>query len=156
MNTQIIKLISELISSVLIIAGFIITIFKPIRKKLADFIVRTSGVPTCDDKIDSSMTAINNLDKALENHIKISKSENTEAINTLEQLNRKLDSSLEAQRNTCRNTITDMYYKYASKGIMPRYKHELLIKTYTNYKSMGGNSFIDELYEEMKDIKIAD
>lgn len=153
---EILKLFASVVSSLVIIGGFIISIFKPIRKRLADWIVRTSGMPTCDDKIDKLIISVNSLDSALNKHIKESNIERNETLRELTEVNKKLDLSFENQKNTCRNMITDMYYKYGKYGEMPRYKHELLIKTYTNYKAIGGNSYIDEIYDEMKDIKIID
>ena len=145
---EILKTVASVASSLVVIGGFLVAAFKPLRKKVADWVVGTSGVPTCNAEIDKLVGTVA--------HIKQSDSERKETLDALNKVNKKLDDNLETQRNSCRNLITDMYYKYGKYGEMPRYKHELLIKTYTNYKSMGGNSFIDELYEEMKDIKVVD
>ena len=153
---EILKTVASISSSLVVIGGFLVAIFKPLRKKVADWVVGTSGVPTCNAEIDKLVGTVGNMQKALDAHIKQSDSERKETLDALSKVNKKLDDNLETQRNSCRNLITDMYYKYGKYGEMPRYKHELLIKTYTNYKSMGGNSFIDELYEEMKDIKVVD
>ena len=153
---EIIKAIAAVLSALIVIGGFVSTICAPIRKKIASWIVGTSGVSSCNAEIDNLVIAVNNMQKALNEHIKQSDFERKETLEELNKVNRKLDNNLETQRNSCRNLIVDMYYKYGRYGEMPRYKHELLIKTYTNYKSMGGNSFIDELYEEMKDIKVVD
>lgn len=153
---EILKTIASISSSLVVIGGFLVAIFKPLRKKVADWVVGTSGVLTCNAEINKLVGIVDNMQKALETHIKQSDTERKETLSELNKVNQKLDDNLETQRNTCRNLIVDMYYKYGRYGEMPRYKHELLIKTYTNYKSMGGNSFIDELYEEMKDIKVVD
>lgn len=153
---EILKTVASVASSLVVIGGFLVAVLKPLRKKVADWVVGTSGVPTCNAEIDKLIRAMNSVQKSLDAHIKQSDSERKETLDALSEVNKKLDNNLETQKNTCRNLITDMYYKYGKYGEMPRYKHELLIKTYTNYKSMGGNSFIDELYEEMKDIKVVD
>lgn len=155
-GVEILKTAASIVSSLMIIGGFVVAIFKPIRARIANWIIGTSGVPTCNAEIDKLVGIVNDMQTALNAHIKQSDTERKETLNALNTVNKKLDDNLETQRNTCRNLITDMYYKYGKEGEMPRFKHELLIKTYTNYKSMGGNSFIDELYEEMKDIKVVD
>lgn len=150
---EILKTAASVISSLVVIGGFLTALCKPIRKKIADWVIGTSGVSTCNAEIDKLVGTVNDMQKSLNAHIKQSDTERKETLNALSDVNKKLDDSIEAQRNTCRNLITDMYYKYGKEGEMPRFKHELLIKTYTNYKSMGGNSFIDELYDELKDLK---
>ena len=155
-GVEILKTAASIVSSLMIIGGFVVAIFKPVRSRIANWIIGTSGVPTCNAEIDKLVNTVVNMQKSLDEHIKQSDAERKETLGELTKVNKKLDDNLETQRNSCRNLITDMYYKYGKYGEIPRYKHELLIKTYTNYKSMGGNSFIDELYEEMKDIKIVD
>lgn len=155
-GVEILKTAASIVSSLMIIGGFVVAIFKPVRERIANWIIGTSGVPTCNLEIDKLVNTVSNMQKSLDEHIKQSDAERKETLGELTKVNKKLDDNLETQRNSCRNLITDMYYKYGKYGEIPRYKHELLIKTYTNYKSMGGNSFIDEIYEEMKDIKIVD
>lgn len=155
-GVEILKTAASIVSSLMIIGGFVVAIFKPVRARITNWIIGTSGAPTCNAEIDKLVNTVANMQKSLDEHIKQSDAERKETLGELTKVNKKLDDNLETQRNSCRNLITDMYYKYGKYGEIPRYKHELLIKTYTNYKSMGGNSFIDELYEEMKDIKIVD
>lgn len=150
------KLIASGLSAIIVIASFITAACKPIRKRFANWVVKISGNTVTNNQINEVADMVKKIQKDLTDHITSSETERQTTLNTINDINKKLDNSMESQRNTCRNLITDMYYKYGREGEIPRYKHELLIKTYSNYKSMGGNSFIDEIYAEMKEFKVVD
>ena len=48
-----------------------------------------------------------------------------------------------------RSFITGRYYVYVSQGWIPQYEKENLAYLYTEYKKLGGNSYIDILYAEL-------
>lgn len=161
--TEILKSAAAVASSITIIAALLTAIIKPFQRRFAKWIIKVSGIITCDDKIDNLSEKISDLtvsvkvlDNALEAHIRQGSDERALINSSLNDANNKLDASVESQRNMCRNIITELYYEFIKSGCMPRYKHELLIKTYMNYKSLNGNSYIDEIYSELKDIKITD
>lgn len=53
-----------------------------------------------------------------------------------------------------RSNITSKYYVYKELGEIPHYEKENMLLMYEQYKKMGGNSFIDDIMEEIKDLPI--
>lgn len=49
----------------------------------------------------------------------------------------------EALKCLLRSNITSKYYVYKKLGVVPRYEKENVNYMYTQYKNMGGNSYID-------------
>lgn len=58
------------------------------------------------------------------------------------------------QMCTLRSQMLDIYYKYKDSGKIRQYSYENFIKLYESYKAMGGNSFIDKIYEEIREWEI--
>lgn len=48
-----------------------------------------------------------------------------------------------------RSAITKIYYKYMDLGYIPQFERENVIYMHEQYKSMDGNSYIDEIYPEI-------
>ena len=46
------------------------------------------------------------------------------------------------------------YYVYKELQEIPHYEKENVLLMYSQYKKMGGNSFIDDIMEEIKDLPI--
>lgn len=63
-----------------------------------------------------------------------------------------------AAGQTCllRNSITNMYYKHSDEAdpALREYERKNLDDLYIGYKSLGGNHFVDDLYESMRDWKV--
>lgn len=55
-----------------------------------------------------------------------------------------------ANRCLLRSKIVDIYYQYKGCGKIRQYQRENLDLLYTGYKELGGNSFVDDIYEVMK------
>lgn len=55
-----------------------------------------------------------------------------------------------------RNDILGIYDRCKDKREITRYQLQSVHYTYTEYKKLKGNSFVDEIMEEIKDFKIAD
>lgn len=49
-----------------------------------------------------------------------------------------------------RTAILNIYYKGLDKKELHQYEAENLIKLYEAYKALGGNSFVDEIYSDMR------
>lgn len=49
-----------------------------------------------------------------------------------------------------RHDIVQVYEFYKEKEVMPLAVYESTMNLYDKYKAMGGNSFVDEIVEEMK------
>lgn len=57
----------------------------------------------------------------------------------------------ETDKCLLRDRITSIYYKYHHDCEMKQYDYENLEKLYTQYKKLGGNSFVDKIWEEVQE-----
>lgn len=55
----------------------------------------------------------------------------------------------EAMKCLIRSHITSIYYKHISQCEIHQYEFENLTHLYEEYKVLGGNSFIDKIYNEV-------
>jgi len=56
----------------------------------------------------------------------------------------------EGQRCLLRSQIAATYYRRCQDKCLHEYEYENLVYCYKAYKALGGNSFIDRIYEEMR------
>lgn len=56
----------------------------------------------------------------------------------------------EGQRCLLRADMLSIYYKNKDDDKIRQYEKENFIYEYKAYKALGGNSFIDDIYEEMR------
>lgn len=49
-----------------------------------------------------------------------------------------------------RNDMLAIYYKHCETKEIRQYEYENFVMLYEAYKSLGGNSFIDKIYNEVK------
>ena len=63
---------------------------------------------------------------------------------------------VEAVKCLLRNDILGIYDRCKPKKQITRYQLQSAHLSYTIYKKLGGNSFIDEIMEEIKDFEIID
>ena len=49
-----------------------------------------------------------------------------------------------------RNDMLSIYYKHCDTKEIRQYEYENFVMLYEAYKSLGGNSFIDKIYNEVK------
>lgn len=52
-------------------------------------------------------------------------------------------------KHILRALITGKYYEYTAKGYLPIYERECLSMLFEDYKTLLGNSFIDDVYEKL-------
>ena len=60
-----------------------------------------------------------------------------------------LNRSKEGERCLLRSEMLRIYYQYLETKKIRQYEFENFIKLYQAYKALGGNSFIDEIYNEV-------
>ena len=65
-----------------------------------------------------------------------------------------LGRTKEGERCLLRSEMLRIYYIYIDKREIRQYEFENFIKLYDAYKSLGGNSFIDEINLEIRDWRI--
>lgn len=59
------------------------------------------------------------------------------------------EASKEAMKCLVRSHIVSIYYKRLKQGEIYQYEYENLSLLYKQYKALGGNSFIDKIYDEI-------
>lgn len=64
------------------------------------------------------------------------------------------NKTMEGQKCLLRSEMLKIYYKNSETQTIRQYEFENYIKLYEAYKSLGGNSFIDEINEEIHKWKI--
>jgi len=68
---------------------------------------------------------------------------------------KKNDRNIEkALKCLLRSSITKIYYEYVPKGFIPQYEKENVTYLYTQYKELGGNSYICQIYPEIMNLPI--
>lgn len=69
----------------------------------------------------------------------------------LETIDRKIKSSEENDLAILRNTITHIYFKYKDEKRIPHYEKENVMYLYARYQALNGNSYIQNVVQEIKD-----
>ena len=57
--------------------------------------------------------------------------------------------SIEGEKCLLRSEILRIYYKNLDSKVIHQFEMENFLKLYEAYKALGGNSFIDEVHEEI-------
>ena len=55
----------------------------------------------------------------------------------------------EGQKCLLRSDMLRTYYKHRDDGQIRQYEYENFLTTYKAYRALGGNSFIEHIYEEV-------
>ena len=61
---------------------------------------------------------------------------------------------IDGQRCLLRSSMLQTYYRHADTETIRQYEYENFIKEYDAYKALNGNSFIDDIYKEVRTWKI--
>lgn len=69
---------------------------------------------------------------------------------TDEEQNKRLDKLIQSSNDMLRKEITKIYYKYLPYKALPRFVKEELVTMYTDYRQQNGNSYVEEIFEEMR------
>ncbi len=64
------------------------------------------------------------------------------------------DKIREGQRCLLRSEIVQIYYRHKKDQQLREYEFRNLEQCYNAYKALGGNSFVDHIYEEMQEWEI--
>ena len=115
--------------AIVTIVGLIVMVFKPIRNKFVEFVTKISGKDKTAEQLDKILTSVNDL--TAQNQIQS-----------------------EALVSVIRNTIMHLYYKYRNADTISAYERENIEKLFAAYQALGGNSFVAECVEEIRNIQI--
>jgi hypothetical protein len=65
-----------------------------------------------------------------------------------------LEALREGQRSLLRSQVVGLYYRRLDRRGLHPYEYKNLEHCYRAYKALGGNSFVDHLYETMRSWEI--
>lgn len=72
----------------------------------------------------------------------------------VEAKNKNEKAQTEAIKTLLQNSLTNIYYVYSEIGEIPDYAYKNWLNLFNAYKNLGGNDFVDELNEKMKEMKV--
>lgn len=143
------------------IAGAIVLVLGELGKVIVN-IIRAKKEPNQQDlelkdqlqrekeKNDAAIEAFTEFGKEMKKAFEEFKSDITQKF---EEMDTKIDSyreeTREINRSELRHSITEIYFEHCDDKMLDMNTKNDLCSLYESYKSIGGNSFAHELYEEM-------
>ena len=127
---EIITNIGAVIGVVLSCITLITLLCKPLRNKIAGWIRKTSHMEETRAAVDEVRAMMQQLMAA---------EESKQAMLRLFK---------ESQLSLLRDSITDLYFKYLPKKEVPTYERKDMVKLFESYRKLGGNSYVQTIYEE--------
>lgn len=128
---DILKIISGAMTSLLVISGFLVGMFKPIRTWLYNKVKKIANIESTSKAIAEMSVTINELKAVFETQIQASEVRDA------------------ATASIIRNEITKIYYLHIDKKAMPAREKENMLRLHEAYANLGGNSYITAIVEEM-------
>ena len=135
--------VEEILTYTATIAGAVITIItlitliiKPIRKAFINWISKLSERDSINEKLDR-LSAL----------VQTTVSQNDELKDEMEKQSKALQASL-------RNSILNVYNRCSDRQYITSFELQNLSQLYENYKALGGNSFISQCVERLKNLDI--
>ena len=122
--------IGAVIGVVLSCITLITLLCKPLRNKIAGWIRKTSHMEETRAAVDEVRAMMQQLMAA---------EESKQAM---------LQLFKESQLSLLRDSITDLYFKYLPKKEVPTYERKDMVKLFESYRKLGGNSYVQTIYEE--------
>lgn len=135
---ELLKIIGTALGGITGICATIVAIFKPLRKGFVNWVVCNTGSANMAKQISE-------IEKMMKDHIG-QDAQKAEDMKTLKETVEKLKDS---ERCVLRTNILRIYNKYLPDGEIPAYEFETLSKDYHSYKSLEGNTFVDDIWEIM-------
>ena len=71
------------------------------------------------------------------------------------QITKKIDMLIHSDRDSIKAYITKEHHHYIKKGWIDDYTLNCIEKRYSHYQDQGGNSFIANLMEELRDLPLS-
>ena len=125
--------IGAVIGVVLSCITLITLLCKPLRNKIAGWIRKTSHMEETRAAVDEVRAMMQQL------------------MATEESKQAMLQLFKESQLSLLRDSITDLYFKYLPKKEVPTYERKDMVKLFESYRKLGGNSYVQTIYEEFMD-----
>ncbi len=130
---EIITNIGAIIGVVLSCITLVTLLCKPLRKKIAGWIRKTSHMEETRAAVDEVRAMMQQL------------------MATEESKQAMLQLFKESQLSLLRDSITDLYFKYLPKKEVPTYERKDMVNLFESYRKLGGNSYVQTIYEEFMD-----
>ena len=127
---EIVKNIGAIIGLILSCITLITVSCKPLRTKIARWVKQTS-------KTNETNELMEEIRRTLQDHLSLE-----------EQISESLLDLL-------RDDINRIYFKYVDRGEIPSYEKQNLVILFEQYKKMGGNTYMHNLYEEAMELPIS-
>lgn len=108
-------------------------------------------------EVEKMVTEINsNIVNTLDDKIEEVKEIQLDQDKMLKQIDDKIQLVNDAQLDVLRLSMNQIYYKYRHYKKILNCDKKAFMKLYNDYHQMGGNTWIDSLYEELKDWEIVE
>lgn len=142
-------LVGALASSLMAIIALVAYFMKPIRNKIISSLSKSLKIDDLNDKMDKHISEDSERKKSIE--LRDSIMDEIKDKLDMHISHSELNESLSREADLCliRESINKIYYTYKPIGKIPMYVRENLIKLFNLYESMGGNSYISSVVEEL-------
>lgn len=135
---EILKIIGAALGGLVGISGFIVAIVKPLRKGFVNWII-------CNTGSENMAKEISDIKEMLKEHI----GQDAQKAEDMKEVKETVEKLKDSERCVLRTNILRIYNKYLPDGEIPAYEFETLSKDYHSYKSLEGNTFVDDIWEIM-------
>ena len=122
--------------SVITVLSLLTLIIKPLRTRLVKMIVSAAD----SEHIKSKIAELTELAQR--------------SVAQNDELAAEMRRQSEAIKSDLRDSILRLYYDTKKSGHITMFELCNLGELYTNYKALGGNSFIDECVQRMKELEV--
>lgn len=99
-----------------------------------------------EERMDQQKVACNNVITQLSNDVEHGFNELKQSI---AEMNKVIEFAEKNQMVSIRHSLTEIYYRYQKEKIFPHNIKQDVCFLFEAYESLGGNSYVHELYEEM-------
>ena len=106
------------------VCAFLSYVIKPVRCRIVKAVKKISNSEEISAKIDTLLASEHKISEQLKVHDKI-------------------------HLSALKNRITNLYFKYINSDCLPSFEKQNLAEHYELYKKLGGNGYVDTLYEAL-------
>lgn len=134
---EMVKNVAAIVGCITASLGLLTTICKPIRKRMVDFIRKTSHQDETTRQYEEIRALIEDSNKRTQDF--------------MESVNEKLDISMDFTEKRCRSDLKNIFYKYRDMRVLPLYEKKTLMDLEELYiDRLHKNHWGKALIEEMK------
>ena len=135
---EFLKIIGGAIGGLTGLWAIIVAVVKPLRKRFVNWII-------CNIGSENMAKEISDIKEMLKEHI----GQDAQKVEDMKEVKETVEKLKDSERCVLRTNILRIYNKYLPTGEIPAYEFETLSKDYHSYKSLEGNTFVDDIWEIM-------